>query len=110
MGQLQYAGGHSEVEGDPHAFLYWPAKNLVVLPMTGQPNASDGLPSSGALVLKVTASAMTEVGMVRHEENGYGDAPRRALVIGDELWTVSATGMLVSNLDSLAEVAWVPFA
>jgi hypothetical protein len=109
VGSLRYEGGHSEVEGDPHAFLYWPAKNLVVIPMTTVPNTSDGFGDAGALVLKVTANAMTEVGMVGHKADGYYGMPRRALMIGDELWTVSQGGMLVSNLDSLAEVAWLPF-
>ncbi|HEV7648438.1 MAG TPA: beta-propeller domain-containing protein [Actinophytocola sp.] len=114
VGQLQYAGGHSEVEGDPHAFLYWPAKNLVVIPMSGTIADSSGrYPDAGAMVLKVTGNAMSEVGMVRHEGEAYGGIPfmpRRALVIGGELWTVSQAGVLVSNLDSLAEVAWLPFA
>jgi hypothetical protein len=31
------------------------------------------------------------------------------MVIGDELWAVSETGILVSDLDSLAQLAWLPF-
>jgi hypothetical protein len=113
LGQLQYAGGSSEVEGDPHAFLYWPDKDLVVIPMSGtMPGSSGAYPDTGALVLKVSGNTMSEKGMVRHEvdrSSGMPFMPRRALVVGDELWTVSQTGMLVSNLDTLAQVAWLPF-
>lgn len=111
IAQLQYEGAHSEVEGDPHAFLYWPEKNLVVVPMSStQPNTA-GIVDSGALVVKLSGRALSEVGMVRHDAgvSGMPFVPRRVLVIGDELWTVADTGMLVSDIDSLAEVAWVPF-
>jgi hypothetical protein len=110
VSRLEYWGAHSEVEGDPHAFLYWPDKDLVVIPMQGGTTA-EGTSQSGALVFKVTANTMTEVGTVAHKgDNEYYNVPRRALVIGDELWTLSGTGMMVSDLDSLAEVAWLPFA
>jgi hypothetical protein len=35
---------------------------------------------------------------------------RRSLVIGETLWTVSGSGAMASDLDDLAEQAWVPFA
>jgi beta propeller domain-containing protein len=110
VSRLEYLGAHSEVEGDPHAFLYWPDKDLVVIPMQGGTTA-EGTSRSGALVVKVTANTMTEVGTIMHKggDNEYYDAPRRALVIGDEIWTLSSTGMMVSDLDSLSEVAWLPF-
>src|SRR4051812_16459614 len=110
VSRLEYSGAHSEVEGDPHAFLYWPDKDLVVIPMQGGTTA-EGTSKSGALVVKVTANTMTEVGTIMHKGGDeYYDVPRRALVIGDEIWTLSGTGMLVSDLDSLSEVAWLPFA
>jgi hypothetical protein len=30
-------------------------------------------------------------------------------VIGDELWTVSAAGAMVSDADRLTERGWIPF-
>jgi uncharacterized secreted protein with C-terminal beta-propeller domain len=106
--RLQYPNGHSEVEGDPHAFLYWPDKHLVVIPLTSMA-AYDNAPDSGALVLRVDTGSLSQAGMVRHvSRDGLPFNPRRALVIGDELWTISDTGMLVSDVDSLAQVAWVP--
>ncbi|MPZ82961.1 MAG: hypothetical protein GEV28_22225 [Actinophytocola sp.] len=117
IGQYHYAGGMSEVENDPHAFLYWPDKQLVVIPVAGgMTDPSGGYPSAGALVLKVDGASVREVGMVSHVAERYGDmplAPRRALVIGDELWTISDAGMLVTDIGgdvvALTRLAWLPF-
>jgi hypothetical protein len=112
IAQLQYPGGHSEVESDPHAFLYWPEKNLVVIPVAGSmPDSSGQYLESGAMVLKLSGRTLSEVGMLRHEDrtSGMPFMPRRVLVIGNELWTVSDGGILVSNLDTLREVTWLAF-
>ena len=106
ISQVHFEGGHSEVEGDPHAFLYWPDKDLVVLPMAVM--SDPAAPGTGAVVLRVSGDTLTQVGTLRHE-GAVGFAPRRAMVIGDELWTVSQAGMLVSDLDRLTQVAWLPF-
>jgi hypothetical protein len=111
--QLSYAW--TEVEGDPHAFLYWPDKGLVVLPISGggDPNGPPEQQSAGALVLKLTGNTFKQVGLLSHSSEKYGNQPlppRRAMVIGNELWTVSEAGMLVSDLDSLSQLAWLPFS
>jgi hypothetical protein len=112
--QLQNAW--TEVEGDPHAFLYWPDEDLVVLPVSGGGPATpdgSGQPVAGALVLKLEGNAFRQVGVLSHTSARYGDfpvPPRRAMVIGGELWTVSEAGMLVNDLRSLSRLAWVPFA
>ncbi|HWM04509.1 MAG TPA: beta-propeller domain-containing protein [Actinophytocola sp.] len=114
IGQFHYAGGYSEVEGDPHAFLYWPDKDLVVIPVSGgMVDVGGDFPEAGALVLRLSGASVEEVGMVRHASERYPNAsitPRRALVIGEELWTVSEAGMLVSDIDGLAQLAWLPFS
>ncbi|QFZ22394.1 beta-propeller domain-containing protein [Saccharothrix syringae] len=97
-------GAGSEVEFDPHAFLFW--QDLVVVPVV-TPDRAGG--SSGALVLRLGATGFTELGTVRHDGAGYDPGPRRALVVGDELWTVSAAGVRVGALADLAQRAWVPF-
>jgi len=115
VAQYHLAGAWTEVEGDPHAFLYWPEKGLVVLPVASGGAMAPGdpvQPMAGALVLKLNGDSFTEVGVLSHSSARYGDMPmppRRALVIGAELWTVSEAGMLVSNLDTLAQLAWLPF-
>ncbi|NUT53912.1 MAG: benzoate transporter [Saccharothrix sp.] len=105
-------GASSEVEYDPHAFLYWPDRELVVLPVVTGPTVERpaGPVSTGLLVLRLGAGGFTELGTVRQDDSGYDPGIRRALVIGDDLWTVSATGVGVSRIDGLARQAWVPFA
>jgi hypothetical protein len=69
--------------------------------------------SSGALVLRLNGDSFQQVGLLSHVSDRTGNmplTPRRAIVIGDELWTISEVGMLVSNLDSLAQLAWLPFS
>jgi hypothetical protein len=106
----------TEVEGDPHAFLYWPEKGLVVLPVSGGGAVEpDGPPEQfgGALVLRLKENTFEQAGMLSHVSEKYGNTPlvpRRAMVIGNELWTVSEAGMLVSDLDSLSQLAWLPFS
>ncbi|MEU4741572.1 beta-propeller domain-containing protein [Actinosynnema sp. NPDC023658] len=105
-------GANSEVEYDPHAFLYWPARDLVVLPVMTTPSVQEPAApvTSGLLVLRLRDGAFSELGTVRHEESGYDPGIRRALVIGDDLWTVSVAGVRVSRIDGLAAQAWVAFA
>lgn len=93
----------SEVEFDPHAFLLW--DDLVVVPVRSRDD-----PAGGVLVLRLGDSGFTALGTVRHEgRSSYDAGPRRALVVGDDLWTVSAAGAGVNGLADLAGRAWVPF-
>jgi hypothetical protein len=128
-------GAHSTAEFDPHAFLYWPASRLVVVPIQvpygvasppavpGQPNTGGGgangpgslAPSpdgSGALVLRIDSGAITQAGFIRQpvSSGGYFDpAIERSLVIGNTLWTVSDAGLLASDLSTLRQQSWIPF-
>ncbi|WP_033442898.1 beta-propeller domain-containing protein [Saccharothrix sp. NRRL B-16314] len=104
-------GANSEVEFDPHAFLYWPARDLVLLPVLDVPVGRKPVEptSSGLLVLRLGDGAFTALGTVRHEASTYDPGIRRALVIGDDLWTVSAAGIQVTRIDGLATRSWVPF-
>ncbi len=66
----------SDAEFDPHAFLYWPGAHLMVVPLqrtgtaAGGPVPSDGaaqspgVPRSGALVLRIGDSGITETGFI----------------------------------------------
>jgi len=84
----------TEAEFDPHAFLYWAPRGLVVLPV-----------SSGMLVLAVHDTTISEAGMITTRSNDY---PQRALVIGDTLWTVSMQGLQANDLTTLERTAWLP--
>lgn len=108
VAQYHLQDGQSEVEFDPHAFLYWPASGLVVLPVT-RPYADGNrlAPSgAGALVLRLHDGALDRVGIVR--QPGVG-AIRRSLVVGDTLWTVSDAGVAAVSSGDLSARAWVPF-
>jgi hypothetical protein len=110
------AGSMSDAQFDPHAFLYWPANQLVVVPIQESGMVAAGtsapmqVPQSGALVLRVTDSGITQVGFIRQPlSSAYGSSIERSLVIGQTLWTVSPAGVLASDLTTLREQAWLPF-
>jgi Beta propeller domain len=118
----------SSAEFDPHAFLYWPAAHLMVVPLqatgtaTGAPAPPDGAapspdaPRPGALVLRIDDAGITETGFITQPDTanttGYpGYSPiERSLIIGQTLWTISAAGARASDLTTLRQQARVPFA
>lgn len=115
LAQYHMPSTWSDVEQDPHAFLYWPDKDLVIVPVSGGAVDENGQPmeQTGALVLRLKDNMFEQAGMIRHVSERYGNMPippRRAIVIGDELWTLSEAGAMVNNLDSLAQLAWMPFS
>jgi uncharacterized secreted protein with C-terminal beta-propeller domain len=106
LAQHQVQGGSSEVEYDPHAFLYWPERGLVVVPVTDNKSAKTSPnyePLSYALVLRLDNAGLTQVGRVTHPTGMI----RRSLVISDALWTVSDAGVMVNDLGALAQQAWI---
>jgi hypothetical protein len=122
------AGAISSAEFDPHAFLYWPASHLMVVPLqvtgpvAGAPVTPGGVAQSpdgqqpGALVLRIDDSGITETGFITQPNTanttghtGYSPI-ERSLIIGQTLWTISAAGAMASDLTTLRQQAWVPFA
>jgi hypothetical protein len=107
--------GTSEVEFDPHAFLYRPDTGLTVLPV--QRFATTPAPNAGfngqALVLSVRGRQVREVGMVHQPREESQPALystiRRSLTIGTTLWTMSDVGLQASDAAGLTQQAWVPF-
>ena len=97
----------SAAEADPHAFLYWPQSGLAVLPVSA-PNG--GAQSPGALVLHISDSGIVVKGTVTHPVSAadpYRAGVTRALVIGEDLWTLSGSGLMVSDASSLSRQAWI---
>ncbi|MEV0607684.1 beta-propeller domain-containing protein [Polymorphospora rubra] len=112
LAQHHVRHGNSEAEFDPHAFLYWPAERLVVVPVTAYDPGGRGAPDTGALALRVSDAGFQPVGTVRHSQStsdhlGTGTI-RRSLVVGDVLWTVSGGGLQANSLSTLDTLAWVP--
>jgi len=109
LAQHHVRAGYSEVEYDPHAFLWWPAERLLVLPLTSYDGVGQ---EAGALVLRVDDRAFTELALVTHPTSDeWGGSPpiRRSLVVGDVLWTVSGAGLQANDLSTLDQIAWLPF-
>jgi uncharacterized secreted protein with C-terminal beta-propeller domain len=101
----------STAEFDPHAFLYWPADGLVVVPL--QMYNQSGT-QGGVLVLRASGSSLSDIGFLSQPASGtfginVAMAISRSLVIGNTLWTVSDGGLMANSLTDLAQVAWLPF-
>lgn len=72
--QWTLPGGSSTAEGDHHAFLWWAAEDLLVVPMSSSQivpmdDAQRGVPTwfEGAIGLDVTDAAIGERGRIVHE-------------------------------------------
>jgi hypothetical protein len=100
LAQFQVPGASSPAEFEPHAFLYWPASGLLVVPTNSrsQPNA---------LVLTVGDKTVTQAGTITHPIRSAG--VQRSLIIGGTLWTVSGAGLQANDASTLAQQAWLPF-
>jgi len=123
------SGSYSEAEADPHAFLYWPADGLLVVPLQSRYGIAEPVPfreapdrtftprfASGALILRITDDRIDEVGFISHPATaGFGYQPpiRRSLITtagpGTTLWTVSDGGLLATDPTTLARLAWIPW-
>ena len=119
-------GANSDAEWDHHAFLWWPAKSLAVVPFqlfgpavaTVGPAGGDPAPGvpeyqnpvTGALGMRVTRDGISEAGRVIHPSDPqFFGGVHRSLVVGDTLFTLSDGGIKASGLDDLTERAWLPF-
>ena len=114
--------GHSEAEFDPHAFLYWPASRLLVIPVqlpygttqtVPQGTTVPASPVSEAVVLHVDDLGFTKLGTITHPATSnypIGDQIRRSLIIGSALWTLSDAGLKANDSSTLTPLAWVPFS
>jgi len=101
--------GSSEAEYDPHAFLFWPAKELAVLPVQITSATS---PFVGAFAFHVDRNGIRQLGRIIHPvaDNQASVPVRRSIVVGARLFTISDQGIKATNLATLADIAWVPFA
>ena len=105
-------GTQSEAEWDPHALLWWPKTQTLVVPVLSYGDAATG-PAGAAMALRVTDDGIIPAGTLaqprdQRPERGWPPGIRRSLVVGDALWTVSAAGLMASDLSTLDRVGWVP--
>ncbi|HEY3089149.1 MAG TPA: beta-propeller domain-containing protein [Jatrophihabitantaceae bacterium] len=106
LAQLIKTDFHSAAEFDPHAFLYWPTTGTAVLPVNSW---TSGSYTQSALVLTVGASGISVAGTITQPGAVGPVGITRAMVVGDELWTLWDSGLMVSDLGSLTTEAWIAF-
>jgi uncharacterized secreted protein with C-terminal beta-propeller domain len=103
------SGASSAAEYDPHALLWWPAADLLVLPVDDYSGAAA---SSSAGVWSVGSSGtLRRVGALSQpgsSPQGYPEI-ERAVVVGGDIYTLSEQGVMVSDMSSLSRVAWLAY-
>ena len=110
--QRSLGASGTEAEYDHHAFLWWPATKMAVIPL--QSHNADGTWFAGAVGLRIDRSGITEIARISHPssssaDGGYMGGVRRSLVADGALDTISESGLLASDLTTLRSRAWVPF-
>ncbi|MEY2467738.1 MAG: hypothetical protein QOF21_436 [Actinomycetota bacterium] len=104
--------GSSSAEFDHHAFLYWPATHLTLLPIQTYSEQQPQQSFNGAVGLRIGEKSIDEVGRMQPPSNDmYGGSPgiQRTVVIGNRIYASSYTGVLVTTLDTLSQTAWVAY-
>ncbi|MGI5168036.1 beta-propeller domain-containing protein [Spirillospora sp. CA-253888] len=94
----------SDAEFDPHAFLYWPATGLTVLPVRDH-GTGDG--TARALVLRVDGDTVRRAGEIAHP--GRQDSITRSLMVGGTLWTFSPGGARATDAATLRPGTWIAY-
>jgi len=136
--QWQLPGGSSETEYNARAFLHWPAEDLFVLPVaTHQIMNPDGQAFAGAVALELNGRSLEERGRITHlksdpqvncqrwieehenetevekqhcwSEFDWRGTIKRALIIDDQIHTVSSLGILSSDLKTMKPLSFLAF-
>jgi hypothetical protein len=105
----QPLGGQSssDVQYDPHAFLFWSPRRLALLPLQIWGNGDASF--AGAVAMKVT-DTLAEAGRIQHDAiSGYLPAIHRELVVGGRVYTISDAGVMGSDVDSFGRLSFVAF-
>ena len=100
-------GAYTDVGTDHRSFLWWARDQLLVVPVTVRYWADE---PGGAYVFKVTRpGGLERFGRVDHSRDGRQDEPvRRSLVIGQDLWTMSASLLQRNDIGTLEQGDRVP--
>jgi uncharacterized secreted protein with C-terminal beta-propeller domain len=88
------ANSNTQAEYDHHAFLYWDARKIAVLPVFG----NNG--SNSAVILSIDPqTGINETGRISHTQSS---PIVRSLVAADQLWTVSNERLQANSFTDLA--------
>lgn len=121
LSRLTFKDAYSDAEWDHHAFLWWPETDTAVLPLQRWSfDEAKGYDDSfsGAVVVHANAQAITSVGEIEHPSHkdqfcddcrSWSEPIIRSIVIGDTLFTVSNTGIMATDMESLEMVEWLRF-
>ncbi|MDA2978993.1 MAG: beta-propeller domain-containing protein [Actinomycetota bacterium] len=122
LSRLTFEDANSQAEWDHHAFLWWAPEGIAVLPLqrwSWDERSDKGESFSGAVVVTATPNRVKQVGEIKHPSVGSSEcegceewnAPiNRSMVIGGTLFTFSEMGVLASNLETLDDIAWIPYS
>ena len=109
--RMTFDDGYTSVGYDHHAFLHWPATDLVVFPL--EEYDEDGPGFQGALGLSVTGDGLDEVGRASHFDDASSESVwpmiSRSFVTGGSLYTVSEAGIEQDALADLEEQDFTRF-
>ena len=104
LAQHHVTGGQSEAEYDPHALLWWPATNLLVVPITEYGPAIDRLAEHARWPCGSPTAASSELGMLTAAtgRSGYRAGLRRRgsaarWSSATRSWTMSDSGLQASR-------------
>lgn len=106
--QIVFGQGWSEVEYDHRAFLYWQPTSRAFVPYeTYEENSFD----SGVAAIDVGHGTLTDAARLRQEQAGdsYLGIPRRTIVVGERVYTVSEAGVASYDLATSTPQGWAPF-
>lgn len=102
--------GWSEALYDHHAFTYWAPESLLMLPINTWSREAEAEHNGLELFRVDVDTGFAASGFIDHGDlAGWQAGIERSVVIGDAVYTISATGMKANGLDDLAERARVLF-
>ncbi len=104
VGSLEYPDGQSIVEFDHHAFLFWPATSLAVVPISEFSPSGPGF--FGAVGIRVGSPGLSEVGRATHADDASQESDpqiTRSFVSNGNLFTASDAGIESNDLATLQE-------
>ena len=92
---------------DPHAFLYWAPANLALVAVPSDQASDQG----GDVGAGVAAYQISDTGaLTRTATLAHGTLPAtRSIVIGSQVWALTAAGVITANLTDLPAIAWRPY-
>ncbi|QMW65127.1 beta-propeller domain-containing protein [Mumia sp. ZJ1417] len=107
LSRLLHRHKDSSDVADPHAFLWWEATRTAFVPLRDW--TGDG--RTEILAVRVDGDSLRELGTLSHQEgaNPYDGGIRRALVIGDTVWTLSDGGLQLNAVDDLTREGRISF-